>query len=160
MSRRVRHELKYDAPAADVYAMLGDPAFREQVCVATGVIRHTVTISQAGAGMQVVVEQVQAAQGLPSFARRFVGDEIQIVQQETWHDANGADLEVTIPGKPGNMRGTIALDQSDNGTTEVVTLDVTVRIPLVGGKIEGLIADLLVKSLKVENSVGRQYLGA
>ena len=158
MGKQVRHELVYDASVEQVYAMLGDPAFREQVCDATGVIRHTVTITQSGAGMDVVVDQVQAAKGLPSFATKFVGDEIQIVQLETWHYASAADLEVTIPGKPGRARGTIALTQTGNSTTEVVSLDVTVSIPFVGGKIEGLIADLLVKSLKVENSVGRQYL--
>ena len=43
-------------------------------------------------------------------------------------------------------------------TTETVDLDVKVSIPLVGGKIEDLIADLLLKALKVENQVGRDYL--
>ena len=43
-------------------------------------------------------------------------------------------------------------------TTETVDLDIKVSIPLVGGKIEGLISDLLLKALKVENRVGRDYL--
>ena len=39
-----------------------------------------------------------------------------------------------------------------------MTLTVKVNIPLVGGKLEGLIADLLLKALKAENKVGRDYL--
>ena len=38
---------------------------------------------------------------MPSFAKKFVGDEIKIVQRETWTSATAADLHVSIPGKPG-----------------------------------------------------------
>ena len=37
-------------------------------------------------------------------------------------------------------------------TAETVDLTIKVSIPLVGGKIEGLIADLLLKALKAENA--------
>ncbi len=63
-----------------------------------------------------------------------------------------------IPGKPGDMRGTVALRESGGTTTETVDLTVKVGIPLVGGKLEGLIADLLLKALRAENTVGRAWL--
>jgi hypothetical protein len=56
------------------------------------------------------------------------------------------------------MSGTARLHESGGTTTESVTMDVKVGIPLVGGKIEGLISDLLLKALKAENRVGRDYL--
>jgi hypothetical protein len=158
MSRRLTHELTYDAPAAAVAAMLADPAFREEVCDRQHVLRRTVTVTPAGAGQEVVIDQVQAAEGIPSFARKFVGDEIQIVQKEIWTDAERGDVYVTIPGKPGDMRGTVRLDERAGRTTETVDLEIKVGIPLVGGKIEGLVADLLLKALKTENAVGRDYL--
>jgi hypothetical protein len=105
-----------------------------------------------------MVEQVQSATGLPSFARKFVGDEIEIVQDETWTSPTGADLHVSIPGKPGQMAGTIRLRESGGTTTETVDLDIRVAIPLVGGKIEGLVADRLLKALRTEQKVGRDYL--
>ncbi len=37
-------------------------------------------------------------------------------------------------------------------------MEIKVGIPLVGGKIESLIADLLRKALRAENAVGRQHL--
>jgi len=158
MSKRVRHDLTYEAPARAVLAMLHDPEFREEVCDATGVLRHDVTVGETDAGTEVVIDQVQTAQGIPSFAKKFVGDEIQIVQKEIWTDKNRADIDVTIPGKPGHMRGTATLVESGGTTTEQVDLEIKVNIPLVGGKIEGLIGDMLVKSLKVENTTGRDYL--
>jgi hypothetical protein len=158
MSRRIKHELTYDAPLAAVAAMLGDAAFREEVCERQHVLRQTVSVTPAGAGKEVVVDQVQAATGIPSFAKKFVGDEINIVQKEIWTDAERGDIYVTIPGKPGDMKGTVRLEESGGRTTETVSLEIKVGIPLVGGKIEGLIGDLLLKALQRENEVGRDYL--
>lgn len=158
MSKKIRHELTYDAPLSAVTAMLADPAFREKVCDYQGVLRRTVTIDGAGAGMSVLIDQVQPAKGIPAFATKFVGEEINIVQKETWSTAEQARVEVSIPGKPGEMTGTVTLTESGGTTTEVVEFQITVRIPLVGSKIEGLIGDLLTKALRAENKVGREYL--
>ena len=158
MSKRLKHELTYDAPMAEVAEMLADSSFREEVCEFQGVKRAMVSIDSDDNGMEVTIDQVQAAQGIPSFAKKFVGDEIHIVQQESWSSPTEGDITVTIPGKPGEMKGTARLAESGGVTTETVDLTVKVNIPLVGGKIEGLIADLLLKALKAENKVGRDYL--
>jgi hypothetical protein len=138
--------------------MLADPAFREVVCAAQGVIRSEVDVDHDTDSTTVVIDQVQPADGIPSFAKKFVGEEINIVQREDWTSTSAADLHVTIPGKPGNMTGTIRLAESDGATTETVDVSIKVGIPLVGGKIEGLIADLLRKALAAEERVGRDYL--
>ena len=158
MATRLTYDLTYDAPMIAVGEMLMDAAFREQVCDAQHALRKTVSVGQDGGGMKVVVDMVQAAEGIPGFAKRFVGDEIQLVQTERWSDIENARVEVVIPGKPGQMSGTVALRESGGTTTETVEMEIRVSIPLVGGKIESLIADLLRKALKAENAVGRQYL--
>jgi hypothetical protein len=158
MSTRFSHDLTYDAPLAEVDAMLMDPSFRERACDAQGAIRKTVSIAEEPDGVTVVVDQVQTAEGIPGFARKFVGDEINLVQTETWTDAENAEVEVVIPGKPGEMTGTISLSESGGVTTERLEMTIKVNIPLVGGKIENLISDLLRKALQAENAVGRDYL--
>jgi uncharacterized protein YndB with AHSA1/START domain len=158
MATKLSYELTYDAPLTDVAEMLMEPAFREQVCAAQGALRTDVSVTEEGGGRQVVVDQVQAADGIPSFAQKFVGDEINLVQTEQWGDAESGTVEVVIPGKPGQMRGTITLTEAGGTTTELVEMEIKVGIPLVGGKVEGLIADLLRKALKAENAVGRTYL--
>jgi uncharacterized protein YndB with AHSA1/START domain len=155
---KFQHELTYDAAPTEVFAMLADPAFREEVCAAQGVIRSEVDVDHDTDSTTVVIDQVQPADGIPSFAKKFVGEEINIVQREDWTSTSAADLHVTIPGKPGNMTGTIRLAESDGATTETVDVSIKVGIPLVGGKIEGLIADLLRKALAAEERVGRDYL--
>lgn len=158
MATKLSYDLTYDAPLTAVGEMLMDPAFRERVCDAQGAIRRTVSIGPDGGGMKVVVDAVQLAHGIPGFAKKFVGDEIQLVQTEQWSDLETGRVEVVIPGKPGQMTGTIGLRESGGTTTETVQMEIRVGIPLVGGKIEALISDLLRKALRAENTVGRQYL--
>lgn len=158
MSRRLVHDLTYDAPLAAVAAMLTDPAFRREVCDYQRVLRHEVSVEADDDGTRVRIDQVQAARGIPSYARKFVGDEINIVQEETWSTPDEGAIRMTIPGKPGEMAGTARLSESGGVTTENVDLTIKVGIPLVGGRIEGLVSDLLLKALKAENHVGRDYL--
>ena len=158
MSKRLTHTMTYDAPAADVLEMLADPLFREAVCEYQRVLRADVEIDRSGDRMTVIIDQAQPANGIPSFAKKFVGDEIEIKQREDWTTPTAADLHVTIPGKPGHMEGSIRLEESGGTTTETVDVLIHVNIPLVGGKIEGLVSDLLRKALNAEQAVGRDYL--
>ena len=158
MATRLTYDLTYDAPLPEVGTMLLDPAFRERVCDALLAVRKEVSVGPDGGGMKVVIDMVQATQGIPGFARKFVGDEIEMVQTERWSDMENAVIDVVIPGKPGQMSGTATLREEGGTTTETVAMEIKVNIPLVGGRIESLIADLLRKALRTENSVGRDYL--
>jgi len=158
VSRRLTHDLTYDAPADAVAAMLADPTFREEVCDFIGVTRKTVTIEAVGEGMHVTIDQWQPTSGLPSFATKLVGAETNVIQREIWTTPLLGDITVTIPGKPGDMTGTARLTEANGVTTESVDMTIKVGIPLVGGKLEGLISGLLLKALKAENQVGRDYL--
>ena len=154
MSTKLQKKLAYDAPAEAVAAMLDDVAFREEVLARQKVLRGSANID----GDLVTLEQVRSGDDLPSFARRFVGDEITIVQNETWTSPTTCDVELSIPGKPGEAVGTMRLVEAGGTTTEVVDLDLSVRIPLVGGKIEGLIAALFKEALDIEHRVGVEWL--
>ena len=157
--KKVNEELRYDgATLAQVHEMLADPVFREQVCESQGYVRHTVQIERDDQGMTVKIDQIQKAHGIPGFARKFVGEEINIIQSEDWTTSEKGNIHVAIPGKPGEMSGTAHLTEDPTGTTETVNLTVKVNIPLVGGKIEGLIADLLSKALRAEHRVGVKWL--
>lgn len=157
---KFEHQMTYDAPPEAVHAMLAEPAFREKVCRAMGTLRQHAERRPGtdGAELTMVIDQVQAAQGIPSFATKFVGEEIQIVQTEHWGGAQGGRFEVVIPGKPGHMRGTMTLAERGRGVLETVEGEIKVSIPLLGGKLEGLIADMLGKALATENRVGREWL--
>lgn len=158
MTTRLVHEMVYDAPAAQVAAMLSDRAFREEVCRAMQATSCTVTINGAGDAKTVVIDMEQPTDRVPSFARKLVGETTNVVQTETWSTPTAADVVVTIPGKPGEMRGTARLVEKDGVTTELVEMEIKVKIPLVAGKIEELLAKLLKSALKAEHRTGQAWL--
>jgi len=138
MSKTISEKLTYaDTTIDQVRGMLGDPEFRSQVASYQQAVRSSADIDGTGAGSTARIEIVHGTEHVPSFARKFVGDEIPIVHEETWATDTHADVLVTIPGKPGDMTGTYDLAQ-------------------VGS--EDLIAGLLSKADRAENKVGLKWL--
>ncbi|TYL45168.1 DUF2505 domain-containing protein [Nocardioides sp. BGMRC 2183] len=159
MTKRLVHTMTYDAPAAAVAAMLADPAFREEVCRHQRATSYDVSVEGVpGDPMLVRVEMSQPTDQVPSFARKIVGSTTTIVLTETWACADRGELHLEIPGKPGEMIGTAVLTEAEGVTTETVTLDVSVRLPLVGAKIEELLAKLIGSALRAEERTGKAYL--
>lgn len=155
---RFRRELAYEAGPDEVFAMLADPAFRERVAAAQGVVSIEVSTTPTGAGFTLVSDQVQNTAGLPAIAKKIAGDTTQAVVREQWSDATTGTIEITAPGKPTKATGTIRLLATGGGTTYVQELDVSVKVPLIGGKLEALMADNIDAGLTVEHSVGSAWL--
>lgn len=155
---KFRQELSYDSPPADVFAMLSDPAFREKVAAAQEVVSVTITMTPRGEGFDLVSDQVQNTSGLPAIAKKITGETTQAVITESWADSRGGSLEITAPGKPTSAKGTITLLETGSGTSEVVELDIKVKVPLIGGKLESLMADTIREGIEVEQAVGAAWL--
>jgi hypothetical protein len=158
--KSVAIELRYPGRTVEeVRAMLADPDFRQAVCTYQQVEDSGVTIEEYDDGsMTVDLDRTYGTALVPSFARKFVGATIDLVQREEWSSPTEATFEVTIPGKPGEMTGKARLAQSGSDTVETVKMDVRVGIPLVGGKLEDLIAGLLKDAFRAENKVGVKWL--
>lgn len=155
MTKTLSYDLTYDAPIDTVMEMLLDPAFREAVCDA----QHATSRKVESAPPVMHVEYTQQVRGIPSFAAGIVGDTINVVQDEQW---SGHDAKVTIqiPGKPGGVAGTFTVAERDGRTVQSARLDVTVKMPLVGGKLESVIVDLFLKALKREERTGGEWLAS
>ena len=157
--KRVSHTVTYPGTTVgDVYAMLADPAYRKAVADYQKVTDFSCDITPSGSGMRVRLEEAHPTDRIPSFAQRLVGHEIRFVQEETWASSSAADIHVTIPGKPGEMTGTTSLTRSGNDVVQQVDLAVKVSIPLVGGKVEELIAGFIGKAFDAEHKVGVKWL--
>jgi hypothetical protein len=157
---RFHHEVRYDAAPADVYAMLTDPDFRRAVCRAQHADGSEVAVEPADGGISVTVDQRRPTEGAPGFARAFVGDHIRIVQTEHWTGPDAARLAVDTPGKPSRMEGRITLAAAGAGSVQTVEGDLRVTVPLMGSRLEALVADVLVQALEVEARTGREWLAA
>ena len=157
--KRVSHTLTYPGTTVDeVFAMFGDPAYRTAVSEYQQVVDFGCDITATGTGMDVRVEQAHGTDRIPGFAQRLVGQEIRFVQKEAWSSPGAADIHVTIPGKPGDIIGTETLEQSGGDVVQTIELAVKVSMPLVGGKLEDLIAGFVGRVFDAENKVGVKWL--
>ena len=152
------HELSYEAPPEEVYAMLADPSFRERVSLAREVVSFDVTLTPTGSGFTLVNDQIQPTAGLPSFAKKFAGETTKAIQREEWRDHSSGTLTIETPGKPTSMSGTITLSSSPGGTVERVDLEIKAKVPLIGGKLESLMADQVREGMDIEHQVGQAWL--
>ncbi len=158
MATKLRHQMTYDAPLIEVAAMLSDPVFRENVCRNQRATSFSVEIEGNVDAKAVRIEMDQPTDRVPAFAKKFIGETTTIIQSENWTSPHHANVTIGIPGKPGEINGTASLAEADGVTTETVELEVKVKIPLVAGKIEELLAKLLGSALRAEERSGKEWL--
>ena len=154
----IHKELRYAADTEAVFEMLADPAFREQVCEAQGVVSHDVTIERAEEGFTLVNDEVQRTEGLPAIAQRFTGDTTHAVHRETWTGPTTGEMTIDTPGKPSQVRGTVTLEPRGKATVQVVHLDARIKVPLIGSKLEALLVQTIERSYDIEHEVGVAWL--
>ncbi|MFL6156604.1 MAG: DUF2505 domain-containing protein [Marmoricola sp.] len=154
---KLRHDLTYAAAPAAVLAMLTDPEYWDKVAVATGAISSTATVADDGGATRVVVDQEQAVVGVPSFAKKFVGDSTRAITTQVW-SGQSASFTVDTPGKPTSINGRAQLTASGDSTVLTYDLDVKASVPLIGGKLEKLVIELTTAGFDKEQSVGAAWL--
>jgi len=157
MSTPMSFELVYHAPLDKVLTMLFEPGFRETVCDAQHALSRSVVVEGSAESGRVSIDYEQDTSRAPSFVKKIIGDKMAVQQREQW-SGNAATVELALPGKPGEMRGKMRLAEAGGVTTQTVVFDISVHVPLIGGKIERLIEELIVKGLQRENLVGREWL--
>ena len=160
---KMRVESSSSATVEQTFASHVDRWVREEACRESGALSYDVVIeSMADGGARVQVDRVMAPQ-VPDFIRKFVGDSIAIRQVEQWSPpgptgTRTATLNLTIKGQPASMVGSAVLAPAPEGSTEVVTGDVKVSIPLLGRKIEPEIVKVIEAAVRIEQRVGQAWV--
>lgn len=155
---KFHRELAYQAGADEVFAMLADPAFREKVAAAQQVVSIEVTSTPKGDGLSILIDQVQNTAGLPAIAKKIAGETSHALVREEWTDPTSGTYSIETPGKPTKAVGTVALVEEGGVTRHVFDLEVTVKVPVIGGKLEKLMTDNIDAGMTLEHSVGVAWL--
>ena len=155
---RFHHTNTYPGSLEQVHAMLVDPAFREEVCASIHSVECLVEVVETASGVAVEVRQTQVVRKIPPMAAKLIGENVEIVQREQWSGHHEGAFEMVIPGKPGQLRGTVGLREQGETCVQTFEGELRVNVPLMGGKLEGLVSDLLRKALSAEETVGLSCL--
>jgi len=76
---------------------------------------------------------------IPGFAKKFLKPTTTIEQQEIWTLSDDAikkgTVSVKAKGLPMKMAGDLLIQPTDTGCENILTYEITVSIPLIGGKL-------------------------
>ncbi len=160
MSRPLSTSAAVDADVEAVYALFtGDdwPVVQD---------RHLhdgsrlVSVDRRPDGGATMVVSRRLPDGIPGFMQKFAPQDGRVTQTDTWGpDADGVrrgTWAVSFPGSPGQIVGETRIEpRAGGGCTWHVEGTVTVKIPLLGGKVEGFLAPLVEKLVSKQADVVR-----
>jgi hypothetical protein len=159
---KLREEIAYPADVETVFSMLCDPEFRRRVCEATYALDHSVSVQREGDVVVITVVRIMPAD-VPPVVRSVVGDRIEISQVERWvataqAGQRTADMALTVVGHPARMSGTIVLTEVDGATRGTIEGELSVNVPIFGGRLANEMANGFRFALSMEAKVAKEYL--
>ena len=152
----ISSHLDFAAPLAEVYAMMTDQRYLEEVCVASDSISYHV--STAGS-----TTQSSRTLPAPESAARFTGPQLTVNDEVIWGDlssdgSRSGTVTMTVLGQPVTFKGGIRLSPGGRGTVVDVRGNLKVAIPLLGRKLEESAAPAVMAGYRTQQEVGDQWL--
>lgn len=96
---------------------------------------------------------------IPELAKKFLGREMVVTQQDEWDIAKRTGrLQLELKGTPAKITAEMRLSDEGKGSVNLMQWTVDCRIPLVGGKLEKIIADDIRTRSKSDLAASRTIL--
>ena len=139
-----------------VASMLVNPSFAQHV--GAKIKADNVTVTDIDRGLTAVFTVVT-----PDAARRIMGSMMSVTETVTWSDpspdgSRKGRLTMSVAGVPASIDGPIDLSPTSTGSDMVYDADFTVRIPLMGRKIEQMAHKYLAQMVETCEQVGNEWL--
>ena len=157
MSRQFDYRATPPHPSAAVFAAMVDAdCLRARLAKLGGrnaaLLEHEADAEHARFRVQHGLEP----EDMPSAVRSFLPSDFVIVRLETWQHAGDGlytgTADVDVPGTPADASGQMGLRNAATGSELRIRTDVTVRVPLVGGRIEESVGSQILKLLAAETA--------
>lgn len=159
-----RFSSSFDAPAdvETLYGVLTAPDWAATKSARLGDDSKVVRREVAGGGAVTMVVSRRLPAGVPGFLQRFLPSDQRVTTTDVWGPLVDGDRRGTwsadIAGAPAKLGGQMWIAPSDGGSRYTIEGEVTVSVPLIGGKAESFIAEQVVKLAGTEAEVVRQVL--
>jgi hypothetical protein len=138
----------YEATPEEVFAIITDATFQEQVFERFSARSYDVTVGEAGDDLFMRLRWETPPVDVASVARRFIGPTLVVAQTKLWHpaDVDGAreaEVEGEVSGIPVRVTGRTHIIPEGRSTTQAFELHVTAStpVPVVGKQLERVVAD-------------------
>lgn len=160
---KVTRTHQYDAPLERVVHMLGD--VDATTTKYEGMGHRDVEVLELEPGptsLRVRTSRVVDVD-LPGFAKKVLRPTNTMLQLDVWEaQPDGTwtgTFDVDVQGSPVHLSGTMRLEPGGDTCTEELTVDVTVKVPLIGGRIADWAAkNDIDRSLRLEFELNDRWL--
>jgi uncharacterized protein YndB with AHSA1/START domain len=159
----------FDGGPVLVFALLTDPEFLRAYAKEMGATRYEATTDAGPTSTDARLVWTVPTEGVPGFVKKLIGSEVEMEQIMRWptredaslSEARRAELSLDVKAsKQAQLRGEVRLEPDGDRTRLLVQAQITVRVAIVGGKIEGMAADLVRDALHHQTTLGNQWLAA
>lgn len=138
----------YAAPAERVHDLLTDETFLASVATRMGATRHRVAATPGRTAIEATIDS-------PPDVRSFVGSTLTLTQETVWGDpapdgSRDGTVSITVDGTPASATGVVHLARGPEGCTLTYDGDLTVRVPLLGPRIEKAAAPAIHEALAAQ----------
>ncbi|MFC3892234.1 DUF2505 domain-containing protein [Lentzea rhizosphaerae] len=158
MARRIEHHTTSPHSAEKVFGALVDETYlRDRLAEIGGTNAELVMFTTTEVRTSYQLKQGVPAEHLPSMAKSLLGGDLVIQRIENWAALAGT-VEVTLGGVPGRLDGAFTITDNGSGSKLTLTGEVKVSIPLMGGKLEKLIAEQVTVLLDKESEFTSEWL--
>jgi hypothetical protein len=152
----ISSHLDFAAQPVDVYAMMTDQKYLEEVCVASGSLSYHVSVE----GSTTRTSRTLPA---PDSAARFTGPQLTVNDEIVWGSPSSdgsrtATVSMTVLGQPVTFKGNQQLSTGGRGSVVDVSGELKVAIPLLGRKLEESAAPAVMAGYRTQQGVGDHWL--
>lgn len=160
---RIHETVEHHATPQQVFEMICTADYQELKCTRGGALEHEVAIELEDDTRTIVTRRRLPTDSFPEFARKFVGDAVDVVETLVWGlapDEDGghtASLHVEIPRTPVSMSGSAFLRSSGEGTQHTIEGELKANVPFIGAKVEQAVAPILASALRLEGRLSKEW---
>lgn len=163
MAKKFNNVDSYAASPDQIWAMLSDQSYWEEKYGSTGANNLEWQTFNAGDDTLTISSVREVAANLPSAAKKVIGETAVITQTENWTRAGDqltCTISITTKGAPGGTEGTMSVKPSGDGSAWAADFEISVPIPLLGKKLEGVIHDETSNNFATEKTFNDKWLSS
>ena len=163
MSTKYEERQAFDQPPETVMKMFTDRAYFERKYAASGgwdiqVLEHELTAARFRIKCSY---QRKPDADVPAVARKFIGESVHVTQEDVWDlKARTGRLTVELRGAPVRMSAEMKLVAEAGGCANVLSWTLNCPVPLVGGKMEQVLAKEMREKAAADLAISRRLLAA
>lgn len=153
----------FDQPKEKVLRMFSDRAYFEKKYAASG-----------GWDIQVLEHELEGKRfhircsysrkpdaEVPSFARKLIGESVHVTQDDVWDlDKGTGVLTIEIRNTPIRMSAQMRLVEEQGGCVNILRWTLSCSVPLIGGKLEAMLAKEMKDKAAADLEISRRLLAA